>query len=365
MKISIDKSILVSALDIVSKAAPTGKVILTILEGILLEAQNGQLHFTRNNLDVAIKYTVNCEVFEPGQVVVNARLFTDLIKRMPDEEIDIKTSDRKMEIEAKQTRMEIGIIPPDGFPGMPDVKAKASFEIEQQSLKEMVSKVAFATATDELHGASLTGICINIKDGALDVVAIDGYMMAWRKMKTDLVDLRILPKGVDLENICKLLDNGNVKVSVSENHTELIAENMRVTLRAINGDFLNYKAILPEKFGTTARIKTKEFQQALERSLIFREASEGKLNSYMTINVTQKGFKLTLAGSSGTFDEDFPIDVDGEDLKIGFDSLKIYNCLKHIDDKEVVIKFSSNLGPCVIVPTESDSYAYMVLPVRV
>lgn len=365
MKISIDKSTLVSALDIVSKAAPSGKVVLTILEGILLEAQGKQLHFTRNNLDIAIKYTTDCEVLEPGRVVVNARLFSDIIKRMPDEEIDIMSSDRKMEIEAGQTRMEISVVPPDGFPGMPEIKIKTSFEIAQQTLKEMVSKVAFAIANDELHGAALTGICINVKNGILDVVGIDGYMMAWRKTAMNLGDLRILPKGIDLENLCRLLDKGEIRVSASENLVELVTDNMRVTLRAIDGEYMNFKALIPPSFKTTAKVKTKEFQQALERSLLFREASDGKLNSYMTIKVTQKGFKLTLASSSGMFDEDFPADVDGENLEIGFDSLKIFDCLKHIDDKEVVMKFSSNLGPCIIAPAEGDLYAYMVLPVRI
>ena len=363
MKISIDKSILVSALDTVSKAAPSGRATLAILEGILLEAQGKQLHFTRNNLDVAIKYTTDCEVLEPGQVVVNAKLFTDIIKKMPDEEIDISTSDNKMEIEAGQTRMEINIVPPEGFPALPEVKAKDSFEIEQQTLKEMVAGVAFAVGVDE-NRPSLTGICLNVKSGILDVVGIDGYSMAWRKIAMDLVDLRILPKGVDLENICRLLDKGNVRVSASENLVELVTDNMRVTLRALDGDYLNYKSIIPSESKITARIKTKEFQQTLERSLLFRDASEGKLHSAMTINVTQKGFKLTLAGSSGAFDEDYPAEVDGDDLKILFDSLKIYNCLKHIEDKEIVMKFTNANGPCVMVPVEGDSYTYMVLPVR-
>jgi DNA polymerase-3 subunit beta len=366
MKISIDKSVLVSALDTVSKAAPSGKTTMAILEGVLLEAQDKQLHFTRNNLEVAIKLTVDCEVLKPGAVVVNAKLFTDIIKRMPDAEIDISSNDTKMEIEAEQARMEIRVVPPDGFPAMPEVKPKDSFEIDQQILKEMVAGVAFAIAQDELHGATLTGICINAKGGILDVVGIDGYSMAWRKIAMDLGDLRILPKGVDLENICRLLDKGIVKVSAGESLVELVTENMRVTLRALNGDYLNYKAIIPSDSPITARIKTKEFQQTLERALLFREsAGEGKVHSAMVINVTTKGLKLTFASNNGSFDEDYSADVEGGDLKVGFDPLKMYNCLKHIEDKEVLMKFTNNIGPCTIVPVDGDSYAYMVLPVRV
>jgi DNA polymerase-3 subunit beta len=191
--------------------------------------------------------------------------------------------------------------------------------------------------------------------------------MAWRKIAMDLGDLRILPKGVDLENICRLLDKGSVKVAAGENLVELVTENMRATLRALNGDYMNYKAIIPSKSQITARIKAKEFQQTLERALLFREsAGEGKMHSAMVINVTtNKGLKLTLASNNGSFDEDFSADVEGDDLKIGFDPLKMYNCLKHIEDKEVLMKFTNDIGPCTFVPVEGDSYAYMVLPVRV
>ena len=240
MKIAIDKSALISELDTVSKAAPSGKVMLPILEGVLLEAHDNQLHFSRNNLDVAIKRTVGCEVIEPGIVVVNAKLFTDIIRRMPDEEIDITTNDKKMDIEAGNTHMEIQVVSHLGFPSMPEVKVKTSFEIDQQVLKTMVSRVAFAVAVDETR-PSLTGICINAHGNMLDVVGIDGYMMAWYKTALNLGDLRILPKGVDLENICRLLDKGNVKVSASENLIELVTDNMRVTLRALDGEYMNFR----------------------------------------------------------------------------------------------------------------------------
>jgi DNA polymerase-3 subunit beta len=364
MKISIGKSELVSALDTVSKAAPGGKVTLAILEGVLIEAQGNQVHFTRNNLDIAIKYTVECEVYEQGETVVNARLFTDIIKRMPDDGIDIKTTDNRMDIEAGQTHMEITVVPAAGYPGLPVVETKSSFIIEQQILREMINGVAFAVSDDE-NRTSLTGICINIKNGILDVVAIDGFKMAWRKMPVDLADLRILPKGLDLEIISRLLEKGDVRISASDNLVELVTDNIQVTLRTVEGEYMNYKAILPSEFETTARIKVREFQQALERSLLFREVSGGKVKGAMVINITQKGFKLTLSGSNGMFDEDFLADVDGKNLKIGFDSLKLHDCLKHIEDKEVDMKFTTNIGPCVMVPVEGDEYTYMVLPVRV
>jgi len=362
MKISIDKSILVSALDTVTKAA-SGKTTLPILEGVLLETTYNSLCLTRNNTDIAIKLKVDCEVIQQGAVVVNAKLFSDIVKRLPDEEIDILTTDKKMDIEAGQTHMEIAIVPAGGFPAMPEVKVKASFEIEQQTLKEMVNGVAFAVSEDE-NRPSLTGICINIKNGQLDVVGIDGYMAAWHKMSTDLDDIQILPKGKDFDSICRLLDKGPVTISASDNLCELATENMRVTLRVVTGEYLNYKGIIPTEFETTAKIKTKDFQQTLERSLLFREQSEGKCRGAMIINVTQKGFKLTLSGGNGVFDEDFTADVNGGDLRIGFDPMKIYDCLKRIEDKEVNLKFTTNVGPCVIAPVEGDGYVYMVLPVR-
>lgn len=361
MKISIDKSILVSALDTVTKAA-SGKSTLPILEGVFLETTYNSLCLTRNNLDVAIKYKVDCDVIQPGEVVVNAKLFTDIIKRMPDEEIEIRTTDKNMEIESGQTKMEIGIITGQ-FPAMPEVKALSSFEIDQQILKEMVNGVAFAVSEDE-NRPVFTGIYINIKNHQFDVVAIDGFSAAWRKLPTDLDDMSVLPKGRDLENICRLLDKGTVKISASDNNCCLETENMQITLRALNGEYLIYERIFPTDFETTVKVKTKEFLQTLERSLLFREQVDGKCRGAMTINIAQKGFKMTMAGGNGTFDEDFPAEFDGKDLKIGFDPLKLYNCIKHIGEDETMLKFTSSQGPCVFSPLEGDGYAYLALPVR-
>lgn len=370
MKIAIDKPVLVLALDTILKAVPSSRVAaMPILEGVLLEAKGNQLHFTRNNFDIAIKYTVDCEVLESGEAVVNTKLFTDIVKRMADEEIDIKTTGKKMEIEAGQARMEIAVISAEGYPEMMEVDSKSSFEIEQQTLKEMVNGVAFAVSDDEINRPTLTGIFINIEDGILDIVGIDGYIVAWRKAATNLANLRTLLKGKGLENICRLFDKGNIKVSANENLVELTLENMQVILSVVEGEYMNYKKFIPVEFKTTAKVNVKDFRQALERSLLLREVSDGKLKGAMVIDITEKGFKLTLKGCSGMFDEDFKAEVEGVDesmeLKIGFDPLKIYECLKRIGDDEIVMKFTTNIGPCIITPVEGDSFTYMVLPVRI
>lgn len=362
MKIAIDKSLLIAELDKLSIASPVGKTPLAILEGILVEAQSNQVHFTRNNLDVAIMRTINCEVLDPGKTVVNSKMFTDIIKRMPDEEIDIITDDQKMVIEAGQTHMEIGALSATDYPPLPEIDSDTGFEIDQQVLKRLVSGVSYAVAIDDKK-PSLTGIYIDVQNGILNVVAIDGYSMAWRKAKTDLSNIHILPKGNDFDNVCKLLDEGKAKITASKSNIGIESEGMKITLRSLDGEYLNYAGIVPKTFITTARIKVKEFLQAVERSLLFRQEIGGKLNGTMTIKISQKGFNLTLHNFNGKFDEDFPADVEGDNLSISFDPLKIYNSLRHVEDKEVIIKFSSNVGPCIISPVNSDLFTYFILPV--
>lgn len=361
MKISIDKQRLGSALETVTKAA-SGKSTLSVLEGVLLETTYNSLYLSRNNTDVAIKYKADCDVIQPGEVIVNAKLFTDIIKKMPEDEIEITAADNNVTIKSGQTKTEIGVIQ-GKFPEMPKVEARTAFEIEQQVLKEMVNGVAFAVSEDE-NRPVLMGVCINIKNGQLDVVAIDGFSAAWRKMAFNSTDMFMLPRGKDLENVCRLLDRGTVKISSSDNLCYMETENMQITLRALNGEYMIYERIFPTDFETTAKVRTKEFLQALERSLLFREQVEGKCRGAMTIDITQKGFKMTLASTNGLFDEEFPADVGGKDLKIGFDPLKLYNCVKHIADDETLMKFTSTHGPCTLHPVDGDGYSYLALPVR-
>jgi DNA polymerase-3 subunit beta len=364
MKISIDKSILVMALEITSKAAPSGRTSLAILEGILLEADDGKLNLTRNNLDIAVKHTAKCEVFENGKVIVNARLFTDIVKRLPDEEIDISTNGNLMEIKAGEARMEIKILPPDGYPAMPIVIGKTEFEIGQETLREMVDGVAFAVVQDD-NRPVFQCVLIEAVDGTLNAVAIDGQQMAVRREQVQMPDAKILPRGEDLETVIRLFGKGLIKVSAGSNLIQLSTPETITIVRTVEGEFMNYRGALPNEFSTTIRVDKRELQQALERSLLFVAVENGRLSNPLIINIKCDKVNFSLQGDTGTFNESMAVETSGEDLRIGFNPIMLAGCLRHIEDKKVLMKFTTPSGPCVMVSVEGDKYTYMVLPVRV
>lgn len=365
MKIAIDKNELVKALDTVLKAVPVGKVTVQILEGVLLEADNGKLHLTCNNLESAIKYTLDCEVINPGSAVVNSKLFNEIIKKMPDEELDILTSDKEMSIEAGKTVMKLLIMKAE-YPEMPmSGFEKARFEIEQRIFSEMINGVAFAIYDGEEKPA-LTGIKIDIENNIMNIVAIDGFMMAWKKSLVSAPDASILLNGKPLENISKALDSeGNVQVIMGDNIALLSADNIQLSVRVIDGSFMNYKRFVPPEYSTSVRIVTRDLSRSLERSvLVLETGAKGSVDIPLKLTSKADGLKLALGSGKGSFDEEVSGDIAGKDIEIGLDPRRLITCLRHIGDKEIMLNFTAKEAPVFITPVEGDQFIYMVLPVR-
>jgi DNA polymerase-3 subunit beta len=365
MKIAIDKNILVNALDTVVKAVPTGKVVIQALEGILIEASDGKLSIVKNNLESAIKHTVKCEVIKPGKAIVNAKMISDIVHKMPDEELDITVQDKKMTIEAGKAVMKVPVIEAE-YPGLPDITEKARFEIDKKTLVNAINGVAFAVFEGEDKPA-LTGIKLVIENNLADIVAIDGYMVAYRKISLSAPNSTALLSGKSLENAVKSIgENGIVTVILSDNMAMLVTEDTQINVRAVDGTYMNYRRYMQTEIITTACVNSRELVRSLERALlVFETGAKGSVSEPLKIISKGESLNLTMHGDKGTFDEEiFCGDISGDKIEIGLDPRRILTCLKHIDSKEVMLGFAGNLGPAFIMPVEGDSYKYMVMAVR-
>lgn len=365
MKIAIDKNELAQALDTVTKAVPTGKVVIQALEGLLIEADDGKLSIIKNNLEAAIKRIVDCEVIKPGKAIVNAKMICEIVRKMPNEELDIVVEDKKMTIEAGKTVMKVPVVEAE-YPSLPIVTENASFEIDKKLFVNAVNGVSFAVYEGE-GKAALTGIKINIEDGNAEFVAIDGYTVAYRKIALPAQNSTALLSGKSLENVVSSIgEEGALTVALSENIAMLIAEDTQVMVRVVEGTYMNYKRYMLTEITTKVRVNVTELTKSLERALlVFETGAKGSVGEALKITSKGESLSLTIKGEKGTFDEEIFCDISGDKIEIGLDPRRILTCLKHVENKEVLLGFSGSLAPAFIMPTEGDSFKYMVMAVRI
>lgn len=364
MKIAIDKNELAQALDTVTKAVPTGKVVIQVLEGILIEANDGKLSIVKNNLESAIKHTVSCEVIKPGKAIVNAKMICEIVRKMPNEELDIVVEDKKMTIEAGKAVMKVPVVEAE-YPGLPSVTEIASFEIDKKVFADSVNGVAFAVY-DGQEKPALTGINIVIENGIAEIVAIDGYMVAYRRISLSAQNSTALLNGKSLENVVRSIgEEGTLTVSLSDNIAMLVTEDTQIMVRAVDGTFMNYKRFMLTENTTKVRVNATELTKSLERALlVFETGAKGSVGEALKITSKGESLSLTMKGDKGTFNEEIFCDISGDKIEIGLDPRRILTCLKHIEDKEVLLGFSGTLAPAFIMPIDGDSFKYIVMAVR-
>lgn len=365
MKIAIDKNILSNALDIVSKAIAT-KTSLQILEGVLLEAKDRTLWLTGNNLEIAIQHTVECEVLEPGAVVAEFRLFREIVQKLPDEEVDISANDNSMTIEAGQAKMEIRTMPAANYPAIQEVDGDKSLEIDAKDFGGMVNGISFAALPEDATSPAKTAVCLEIKNGILEVAALDGYMLAVRKTECGGIDLKLLLKAVDIDKVSRIFTQGKVAVRTNKNANIALLEDdsTKAAVRVVEGSFFNYKNFLSDEAKTTVRIKTRDLKSTLERALLFADSGNEKAR-LLPVEVSARCDKFTVSteGVRGRFDETIPAETTGEDLNIRLNPRQMHEILRHLEDEEVLLKFSGNMKPCNMTPVDGDKFFYMAVPV--
>lgn len=365
MKIAIDKNILSNALDIVSKAI-IGKTTLQILEGVLLEAKDRTLQLTGNNLEIAIQHKVECNVIEPGAVVAEFKLFQDIVRKLPDEEIDITADDKSMTIEAGQAKMEIRTMPANDYPIIQEIDGDTALEIDADDFRGMISGVSFAALPEDATSPAKTAVCLELKDEMLEVAALDGFMLAMRKSECSGGDFKLLLKAVDIDKVSRIFGQEKVIVRTSEKANVALLENdsTKAAVSVIEGGFFNYRSFMNNEAQTTVRIKTRDLKSTIERALLFADSGNEKAR-LLPIEVVVRCDKLAVSteGVRGVFNETVLAETTGEDLNIRLNPKQIYEILRHIEDEEVLLKFSGNIRPCIMTPIDGDKFFYMAVPV--
>ena len=368
MKIVCYKDKIIKDLNSVVKGVAS-KTTMPILEGILIQTNDNEIKLTTYDLEIGIEYVMECEVKEQGSIVVNAIMFSEIIRKLPDTEIYISLNENNLlEIECEGSLYKLATMNPEEFPELPKIEVENSIELEQNKLKNMIRKTIFAVSSEE-NRPIFTGCLFEVENNKLNVVAVDGFRLALRSiyLQTKVNNFRTVIPGKTLNEVNKiLLDSFDpIRIGISKNQALFEMENCKVVTRILDGEFLNYKTVIPSSWETRIKVNKNSLQNSFERISLISSSSIEKEKKY-PVKVSVDIGKVTISCTNQTGDakEEIFVSTEGKNIEAGFNPKYFLDSLKAIDDEEVYVEFGTNISPCLVKPVENNEYVYMILPIR-
>ncbi len=363
MKFLCEKGKLQEAISIVQKAI-TGKSPMPILEGILIIAKNSSLTLITSDIDLSIETKVEADVIDNGTIVVDAKIFGEIIRKLPNAEITVETKENNIiNIHCEKSDFDLVHMNGDDFPNIPVIDENMMFSLPQGTLKNMIRGTSFAVAQDETRPI-LTGILFEVKDKVLNLVALDGYRLALRSefIDNDTTISTVIP-GKTLNEVSKILEDSEeiTNITFTSNHILFNLGITRIISRLLEGEFIKYESIIPQEHKMKVIINKQELLGCIERASLM--AKEGNSN-LIKFDIHGDNLVITSNSQLGKVKEEVTINLQGEDLQIAFNSKYLIDVLKIIDEEEITMEFTSSVSPCVIKNKENKNYRYLVLPVR-
>ena len=361
MKIICSKSSLLKSVSIALKAVPS-KTTMPILECILMDATTNQIKFTTNDMELGIETIVEGTIEEKGKVALDAQI----IRRLPDNDITIKTDDKyAATITCEKAKFNIPGKSGEDFAYLPMIEKDEPLTISQYTLKEMIRQTIFSIAVNE-NNKLMTGELFEIKNNCLKVVSLDGHRIAIRKMplKKDYSDRKVVVPGKTLSEVSKILSgevDDQVSIYFTKNHILFEFDQTMVVSRLIEGEYFRIDQMLSSDYETKLKINKKEFLDCIDRAtLLVREVDKKPI----IINITDDDMELRIDSAMGSMNEEIDIEKEGKDIMIGFNPKFLIDALRVIDDETVTIYLVNPKAPCFIRDDE-ENYTYLILPVNI
>lgn len=362
MKIICDRLLLSDAIAGVSKAV-TQRSNLPVLEGILFKADSSDLILTGYDLEMGITTHISATVREPGEVVLSARLLGDMVRRLNSETVEISTDENlATTIKGGITEFNILGMPAMDYPELPSPGTDPIVTMEAEVLKKMIDTTLYAVSQDDKKPAH-TGELMNIELDKLTIVALDGYRLAiCERPVTAGKEISIIVPQKTMAELSRLIGDSadTVEISANRRYVVFTAGGYVIMSRLIEGEFLDYKKVVPEGYKTRVTLKTKDFSSSIERaSLIITERLKNPLRIRFGQNVT-----VRCQTAVGKVSDELDAAIEGDELEIGFNNRYLLDALKFAGCEEVVFELSGPLSPAKVRPAEGNDFLFLVLPVR-
>ncbi|MCM1989134.1 DNA polymerase III subunit beta [Oceanirhabdus seepicola] len=363
MKFIIHKSELLNGVSIAQKAI-SNKSLSPLLQGLHIKTNGDSIEVTGSSNDVIIHTKLEGKVISEGEVIVSSRMFGDIIRRLPNEEITIERNESTLIIYYADSKAQLNCNDGDDYPRINNQDLEHSFYISTEELKKMIDGCVYACSSNDVRN-SFTGVLFDIQKHSVAMVAMDGLRVALSKRSyaSSFTGNRIIP-GSTLADVSRIITNegSTVNVSFNDNNIIFITPKTMIYSRIIQGEFINYEAVIPDSFNISFNIPKDKLLPCIDRAALFGKESSGSL---VLLEISENNLTISANSQYGLVDEHIkmaPI-IEG-DLKIGFNSRYLLDALKNIDSDEINMSFNSEITPTVIKKVDSDESLAMLMPVR-
>lgn len=364
MKIVCTKSNLLTGVQTVSKAVPN-KTTMSILECILVDTTNGDIRLTANDMELGIETVIEGEILEKGMIALDAKIFLEIVRKLPDNDITIETdSSFKTTITCEKAKFNIIGKSGEDFSYLPEIEKNDSVVISQFTLKEVIRQTIFSIADNE-NNKLMTGELFEIADDMLKVVSLDGHRISIRKiaLKNSYGNKKVVVPGKTLSEISKILSGDmdkDVNIFFTDKHILFEFNDTVVVSRLIEGEYFKIDQMLSSDYETKIKMNKRELLDCIDRATLLVKEGDKKP---VIIDVRDTSMQLKMNSTVGSMDEDIDIEKEGKDLKIGFNPKFLIDALRVIEDEEIMLYMVNPKAPCFI-KDEEESYIYMILPVN-
>ena len=365
MKFSCEKALLQAAISTTSRAV-SPKSSIPALEGILLEAGN-DLRLTSYNLETGIRTIVPADIREEGTLVLGARLFGEIVRKLPDDIVTFQSENYMVNIKCGMSEFNILGTDPEEFPELPTVEYQNSLILPQSRLKAMISQTLFAVSDNESRPIH-TGSLFEVDSNGLTIVSVDGYRLALRHEAIDKKEgaetFSFVVPGAALSEVEKICSDVDEPASVTQGarHVMFKGGDAMLVSRRLEGEFLAYRQAIPRNNTIHVEGETRALLSSIDRvSLIISDKLKSPLRCVFDSNL----LKISTKTAIGDAYDECPLSGDGGGLEIGFNNKYLMDALKAAPADKVRLELTTGVSPCVILPTEGEeNFLYMVLPVR-
>lgn len=363
MKIICNKSALLTGVNTVLKAVPA-RTTMPILECILIDTTSGVIKLTANDMDLGIETTVDGDVLDKGCIALEAKLFSEIVRKLPDSEVTIETDDNnKALIKCEKAKFNIAGKDGEDFVTLPEIEKTHFITLSQFSLKEIIRQTIFSISDNESN-RMMSGELLQIDQDQLRLVSLDGQRISIRKisLKESYDPIKAVIPGKTLNEISKILSgdmDDDVRIYFTDRHVLFEFDQTVVVSRLLEGEYFQIDKMISSDYNTKITINKKELQGCIERaSLLIRESERKPI----IINVTDGSMEMKIQSAMGSMNEDIDISKEGRDIMIGFNPKFILDALRVIDDEEITMYLVNPKAP-FIIKNDEQSYIYLVLPI--
>jgi len=366
VKFSCEKSLLQGAVNTASHAT-AAKSTIPSLEGLLIDASVDSVVISGYDLKTGIRTKIPADVIEPGAIVLNARLFGDIVRRMPDDFLTFETGDcMSVTLSCGRSVFEIVGTSAEDYPELPSVDYQKSILVPQNLMRSIISETIFAVSDNETRPIH-TGSLFEISDNVLTVVSVDGYRLAMRRERIESSEIEhgsfVVP-GAALSEVEKIAGDTEetLKITLGSKHVMFTIGETELISRRLEGECLNYRQAIPQKANYTIEIDRKSFLSSVERvSLMINDRMKSPVRCVFSDNKV----RMQTVTALGKASDECEAKGSAGDLEIGFNNRYMLDALKAAPADTLKVLLTSGVSPCVIIPADgSDKFLYMILPVR-